>query len=393
MAFMMPVMKNNFEIYKDTRSRKTSECSNASSNGAGPSAASGAAGAGMPPSKGRQRKSESFATSPLHTQRMQMQRCQSQRTFPRNASKSSQGSVSATISPTRSFCQSSNTSPQKTATTSTTNTSSQNDLTKFHWRLVDKLRRSFRKDSAKRSWKTAKHQQNEEEHEVKQPTAPAAKRSEATKHRKNERGNEDDEKKRREIYKSNIKAEPVARKDIRLAITQTPDIVKSTSINSSSLKNSPKADLKHNCGKIVHATNMFNRPSVGPGPINWRLTAVPLVRAQLNKCNRKLAKLHLHCTGSPLTSHLLLTSGSTINLFTSSSEASNMHSHQEIGPTAFVGEQSQLLQQPGLGQETQHAAVEKPNRGRTKSKRKRLPFLRRSSSRFSTKSTPGWVKE
>uniref|UniRef100_A0A1B0AC47 Uncharacterized protein n=1 Tax=Glossina pallidipes TaxID=7398 RepID=A0A1B0AC47_GLOPL len=368
MAFMMPVMKNNFEIYKDTRSRKTSECSNASSNGAGASAASGAAGAGMPPSKGRQRKSESFATSPLHTQRMQMQRCQSQRTFPRNASKSSQGSVSATISPTRSFCQSSNTSPQKTATTSTTNTSSQNDLTKFHW---------------------PKHQQNEEEHEVKQPTAPAAKRSEATKHRKNEKGNEDDEKKRREICKSNIKAEPVARKDTRLAITQTPDIVKSTSINSSSVKNSPKADLKHNCGKIVHATNMFNRPSVGPGPINWRLTAVPLVRAQLNKCNRKLAKLHLHCTGSPLTSHLLLTSGSTINLFTSSSEASNMHSHQEIGPTAIVGEQSQLLQQPGLGQETQHAAVEKPNRGRTKSKRKRLPFLRRSSSRFSTKSTPG----
>uniref|UniRef100_A0A1A9VUF5 Uncharacterized protein n=1 Tax=Glossina austeni TaxID=7395 RepID=A0A1A9VUF5_GLOAU len=342
MAFMMPVMKNNFEIYKDTRSRKTSECSNASSNGAGPSAASGAGvGVGMPPSKGRQRKSESFATSPLHTQRMQMQRCQSQRTFPRNASKSSQGSVSATISPTRSFCQS------------------------------------------------TKHQQNEEEHEVKQPTAPAAKRSEATKHRKNEKGNEDDEKKRREICKSNIKAEPVARKDIRLAITQTPDIVKSTSINSSSLKNSPKADLKHNCGKIVHATNMFNRPSVGPGPINWRLTAVPLVRAQLNKCNRKLAKLHLHCTGSPLTSHLLLTSGSTINLFTSSSEASNMHSHQELGPAGIVGEQSQLLQQPGLGQETQHAAVEKPNRGRTKSKRKRLPFLRRSSSRFSTKSTPG----
>lgn len=145
---MMPVMKNNFEIYKDTRSRKTSECSNASSNGAGQQTLASAAG--MPPSKGRQRKSESFATSPLHTQRMQMQRCQSQRTFPRNASKSSQGSVSATISPTRSFCQSSNTSPQKTATTST-NTSSQNDLTKFHWRLVDKLRRSFRKDSAKRS--------------------------------------------------------------------------------------------------------------------------------------------------------------------------------------------------------------------------------------------------
>lgn len=168
---------------------------------------------------------------------------------------------------------------------------------------------------------------------------------------------------------------------------ETPDIVKSTSIKSSSFS-SPKADLKHNYDKMVQTTNIFNRPSTGPGPINWRLTAVPLMRAQLNKCNRKLAKLHLHCTGSPLTSHLLLTSGSTINLFTSSSDASNIHNHQEIGATGIVGEQLQLLQQPELA-ETQHNAAEKPNRGRTKSKRKRLPFLRRSSSRFSTKSTPG----
>ncbi|XP_037935651.1 uncharacterized protein LOC119669719 [Teleopsis dalmanni] len=146
MAFMMPVMKNNYDIYKDkSRSRKTSEGSNSTS---GDRQAISAA-MGIPNRASRSRKvseckSESFSSSPSHAYRIQMQRCQSSRAFPRNASRTSHSSASGALSPTRSFSQAS--SPPKTATTG-----SQNDLSKFHIRLVEKLRKSFRKDSAKRS--------------------------------------------------------------------------------------------------------------------------------------------------------------------------------------------------------------------------------------------------
>lgn len=150
---MMPVMKNNYDIYKDGRSRKTSESSaSAQSNNASNNMATAM---GIAQSRGRQRmKSESFASSPNHSYRMQMQRCQSQKTFPRNASRTSQYSAtSGPLSPTRSFCQPSS-SPPKAGSSSNNQTGSQNDISKFHLRLVDKLRKSFRKDSAKRSWKS-----------------------------------------------------------------------------------------------------------------------------------------------------------------------------------------------------------------------------------------------
>ncbi|KAI8033989.1 hypothetical protein M5D96_013234 [Drosophila gunungcola] len=177
MAFMMPVMKNNYDIYKDTRSRKTSECSNASSNGT----TALATALGTPALEKQQQrrrkvsecKSESFATSPSHGQlgvssahhRMQMQRCHSSRAFPRNASRSSHGSMQQIVSPTRSSPPSrSNTASalerQAAAQAAALNQkqqpsgaveSSSNDYTKFHMRLVDKLRKSFRKDSGKRS--------------------------------------------------------------------------------------------------------------------------------------------------------------------------------------------------------------------------------------------------
>ncbi|XP_075158281.1 uncharacterized protein LOC142231539 [Haematobia irritans] len=147
MAFMMPVMKNNYDIYKD-RSRKTSECSVSSGPAGTPSLSSAM---GVSQNVRRQRlKSESFASSPSHTYRMQMQRCQSQKTFPRNSSRTSQCSTSGALSPTRSFCQASN-SPPKNNDASNDNTDSQPEITKFHMRLVEKLRKSFRKDSAKRS--------------------------------------------------------------------------------------------------------------------------------------------------------------------------------------------------------------------------------------------------
>lgn len=201
MAFMMPVMKNNYDIYKDTRSRsrKTSECSNASSGGNNTTALAtalgtpaGAAGAGTAGQQQRRRKvseckSESFATSPSHGQlgahRMQMQRCHSSRGFTRNTSRSSHGSMlqmsqqqQMMMSPTRSS------PPSRTQTASALERQaaaqaaaqsaaaaaqqqrsvtggsaaggaeqSSNDYTKFHLRLVDKLRKSFRKDNGKRS--------------------------------------------------------------------------------------------------------------------------------------------------------------------------------------------------------------------------------------------------
>ncbi|XP_068141117.1 uncharacterized protein [Drosophila tropicalis] len=193
MAFMMPVMKNNYDIYKDTRSRKTSECSNASSNNGTTTLASamGTPGAGhQRRRKVSECKSESFATSPSHGQfggvgggsasagagagvghRMQMQRCHSSRAFPRNASRSSHGSMMLTVSsPTRSSPpsrtqtasalerqaamqrqQQQQQQEMSAAATTTTTTTATNDYTKFHLRLVDKLRKSFRKDSGKRS--------------------------------------------------------------------------------------------------------------------------------------------------------------------------------------------------------------------------------------------------
>ncbi|XP_061403002.1 uncharacterized protein LOC133338893 [Musca vetustissima] len=153
MAFMMPVMKNNYDIYKkDGRSRKTSECSNGPTSGpAGTPSVASAMGVSSAQATRRQRmKSESFASSPSHTYRMQMQRCQSQKTFPRNASRSSQCSTSGALSPTRSFYQPSS-SPPKANNNENNSAGSQPDLTKFHLRLVEKLRKSFRKDSAKRS--------------------------------------------------------------------------------------------------------------------------------------------------------------------------------------------------------------------------------------------------
>ncbi|KAL7745719.1 hypothetical protein ACLKA6_009924 [Drosophila palustris] len=194
MAFMMPVMKNNYDIYKDTRSRsrKTSECSNASSsNGTTtlasalgtPAPATGSGSAGQQQQRRRkvsECKSESFATSPTHGQlgphRMQMQRCHSSRGFTRNTSRSSHGSMmqmNQMMSPTRSSPPSrtqtasalerqaaaqaaaQSAAAEASATTATIQQhraeQSNNDYTKFHTRLVEKLRKSFRKDNGKRS--------------------------------------------------------------------------------------------------------------------------------------------------------------------------------------------------------------------------------------------------
>uniref|UniRef100_U5EPX3 Uncharacterized protein n=1 Tax=Corethrella appendiculata TaxID=1370023 RepID=U5EPX3_9DIPT len=123
MAFMMPVMRNEFDIYKG-RSRNASECSNQNTC--------------------RSRKvseSSSLSTSPANdfispshrSQPIHMHHIASRSQFSRNSSRTSQSSL--ITSPTKT-CPS--TSPPKPS-------GSQNSLNKFHMRLVDKLRKSLRR--------------------------------------------------------------------------------------------------------------------------------------------------------------------------------------------------------------------------------------------------------
>lgn len=115
----MPVMKNEFDIYKGGRSRKESECSNTTCRSR----------------KVSETRSEcpSLSTSPsaadYGVHRNYINRNNS-RAFSRTSSRTSQSSLT---SPTK------NCSPPKPST------GSQGSLNKFHVRLVDKLRKSFGK--------------------------------------------------------------------------------------------------------------------------------------------------------------------------------------------------------------------------------------------------------
>lgn len=128
MAFMMPVMKNEFDIYK-SRSRHTSECSQAHP----PSTACRSRKTSECNPSGHQATSpggDMHPGSPAHRSApMQMQRLASQN-MSRNSSRTSQSSLI--------------TSPVKSPPKPTTAGSS-GSLNKFHTRLVDKLRKSLRK--------------------------------------------------------------------------------------------------------------------------------------------------------------------------------------------------------------------------------------------------------
>lgn len=180
MAFMVPVMKNNYDIYKDNRSRKTSECSNTSAssgNHNGPSlgrtntAAGGISGTGklMAMNGVPQRKSKSYANMPPHnplqmqfeSQRLPMSRSHSHKVFPKNGQRA--------MPSAKSFCETKSMRSGMTACSSNESrkeqqqhinnkqeqhsekkenaTDNHSDLNKFHHRLLDKLRRSFSKDN------------------------------------------------------------------------------------------------------------------------------------------------------------------------------------------------------------------------------------------------------
>lgn len=133
MAFMMPVMKNEFDIYKN-RSRKVSECSNGSCRSRKVSECR-SEGPTLSQSPG------DYVASPAHRgHSMPINRVNS-RPFSRTSSRTSQSSLT---SPTKT---STGCSPPKPSG------GSQSSLNKFHIRLVDKLRKSLRKSrSEDRSW-------------------------------------------------------------------------------------------------------------------------------------------------------------------------------------------------------------------------------------------------
>ncbi|KAL1509738.1 hypothetical protein ABEB36_004430 [Hypothenemus hampei] len=128
MAFMMPVVKNDWDIYKSNRSRRTSECSNTNScrsrkvsecRSEGQSSTSTSPGS-------------DFITSPHRSVPEKMSSKQYTRSY--SASYSRTGSQSFQ-SP---MMKSASSSPPKNGNSSSTS------LNKFHNRLLDKLKKTMK---------------------------------------------------------------------------------------------------------------------------------------------------------------------------------------------------------------------------------------------------------
>lgn len=137
MAFMVPVMRKDFDIYKTGRSRRASECSKSSAC----SSRKVSESRSECPSLSTSPESDYLnAVSPSHRSQPipLINRNTSRPQISRASSRNSQTSLIA--SPAKN-----NSSPPKS--------SSQSSLNKFHSRLVDKLRKSLRKArSTDRSW-------------------------------------------------------------------------------------------------------------------------------------------------------------------------------------------------------------------------------------------------
>lgn len=129
MAFMMPVVKNDWDIYKSNRSRRSSECSNPQScRSRKVSECSKSEGPSLSTSPG----SDFIVGSPAHRSIPVVM--SASRQYSRASSRASQSSLQ---------------SPSKSTSSSPPKSASQSSLNKFHNRLVDKLKRSLRsKDSS-----------------------------------------------------------------------------------------------------------------------------------------------------------------------------------------------------------------------------------------------------
>lgn len=160
----MPVVKNDWDIYKSNRSRRSSECSNPQScRSRKVSECSKSEGPSLSTSPG----SDFIVGSPAHRSIPMAMSC---RQYSRASSRASQSSLQ---------------SPSKSASSSPPKSGSQSSLNKFHNRLVDKLKRSLRgKDSIPDGSETADTTRTsswgtvaEEDSETLQPPALSMRRS------------------------------------------------------------------------------------------------------------------------------------------------------------------------------------------------------------------------
>lgn len=118
----MPVVKNDWDIYKSNRSRRSSECSNPQTCRSRKVSECKSEGPSLSTSPG----SDFIVGSPAHRS---VPVNMSSRQYSRASSRTSQTSL-------QSPCKSTSSSPPKSG--------SQSSLNKFHNRLVDKLKRSLR---------------------------------------------------------------------------------------------------------------------------------------------------------------------------------------------------------------------------------------------------------
>ncbi|GAB0092525.1 hypothetical protein DMENIID0001_075250 [Sergentomyia squamirostris] len=134
MAFMVPVMKNEFNIYKTDRNRRISECSSNSSTcrSRKVSESSRSEGPSLSTSPGTDWGSPGQRAFPMNRN--------TSRGFSRNSSRTSQNSLmSPTKANTTVGC-----SPPKPSSSG-----SSGSLNKFHNRLVDKLKKTLRRDNSR----------------------------------------------------------------------------------------------------------------------------------------------------------------------------------------------------------------------------------------------------
>ncbi|CAH1159341.1 unnamed protein product [Phaedon cochleariae] len=129
MAFMMPVVKNDWDIYKSNRTRRVSECSNATTCRSRKVSECRSEGPSLSTSPGSE-----FVTSPTHRS---VPANMSSRQFSRANSRASGSEGEGSLQ-----------SPIKSPGSSTPKNGSEPSLNKFHTRLLDKLKKSLKsKDS------------------------------------------------------------------------------------------------------------------------------------------------------------------------------------------------------------------------------------------------------
>lgn len=131
MAFQIPLMRNDYDIYKMNNANGKSRAIPAKQNPGRSRKISEPASLSTSPGT-----NDAFMNSPSHRNLHHVSSAASRYQFSRINSRTSQSSL--IVSPTRSQCVN-NTSPPKPA-----KVGSQNSLNKFHNRVVDKLRKAFK---------------------------------------------------------------------------------------------------------------------------------------------------------------------------------------------------------------------------------------------------------